>query len=191
MTIDVPMVGGGSNGFADGPRTLARWCAPDGVGMAAVALHDTKGQRSGRSRGYTGLDFRGPSQPYTGSKRPPQPEPGLQSGAPALDNQPMYRLLIPQRRIEEILPDRSKNSEFAVSDFSSRGKNIGMVLDGQRLQRRNGESRSDRRREIRSPRMGLLARCYWGCRKRMFSPSSLYSAEQVSPPQIIVSFSQS
>jgi 2-polyprenyl-6-methoxyphenol hydroxylase-like FAD-dependent oxidoreductase len=111
MTADVVIVGGGPNG-------LLMACELSLAGVRPIVLERLQ-ERSTmpKANGLVGqvvqaLDFRDLYQRFTGNVEPPRPEPGFQFGALTLTNYPMYRLLIPQRRIEEILEERA--IEFGV-----------------------------------------------------------------------------
>jgi 2-polyprenyl-6-methoxyphenol hydroxylase-like FAD-dependent oxidoreductase len=102
MTADVIIAGGGPNG-------LLMACELSLAGVRPIVLERLQ-ERSTipKANGLVGqvvqaLDYRGLYQSFSNSDEPPQPAPGFQFGALALDSQPMYLLPIPQRRIEEIL----------------------------------------------------------------------------------------
>jgi len=112
MATDVVIAGGGPNGLlmacelalADVrvvvlERLLERPTAPKANGLVGRVVQ--------------ALDYRGLYERFSGSSRPPVPAPGFQFGAlpldlSGLDNNALYTLPIPQRRMEELLEQRAR-----------------------------------------------------------------------------------
>jgi 2-polyprenyl-6-methoxyphenol hydroxylase-like FAD-dependent oxidoreductase len=116
MTTDVLIIGGGPNG-------LLLACELALAGVRPVVL-ERLSERAGmpKANGLVGrivqaLDHRGLHERLSGGDRPPMRMPGFQFGAlplalSALEDNPMYVLPIPQRRLEELLEQRA--SELGV-----------------------------------------------------------------------------
>ncbi|MCW2881279.1 MAG: FAD-dependent oxidoreductase [Sphaerisporangium sp.] len=116
MPIDVVIAGAGPNG-------LMLACELALAGVRPLVLERLPGPSDEqRANGLVGqvvrmLDRRGLHERLTGSTAPPQPAPFFMFGAfpldlAALPDNPIYLLMVPQRRIEQVLAERA--SELGV-----------------------------------------------------------------------------
>ena len=111
MTTDVVIIGGGPNGLL-----LACELALAGVRPVVLERLPERAEMP-KANGLVGrvvqaLDYRGLHERLSGRDRPPVPMPGFQFGAlplalSALEDNPMYVLPIPQRRLEGLLEERA------------------------------------------------------------------------------------
>ncbi len=111
MVFDVVIAGAGPNGLMlAGELALA--------GVRPLVLERLTGPSDEqRANGLVGqvvrmLDRRGLFQRLSGSAQPPQPAPGFMFGAfplplATLPDNPVYLMMVPQRRIEEVLAERA------------------------------------------------------------------------------------
>ncbi|MBX6382887.1 MAG: FAD-dependent monooxygenase [Microbispora sp.] len=109
MTADVVIAGAGPNGLM-----LARELILAGVRPIVLERVDGQGKEN-RANGLVGqvvraLDRRGLYERLTGSAEPPRPSPGYMFGAMPLDlgrldDNPMYTLQVPQKRLEQVLEE--------------------------------------------------------------------------------------
>ncbi|MFI7042111.1 FAD-dependent monooxygenase [Microbispora rosea] len=111
MTVDVMIAGAGPNG-------LMLACELSLAGVRPIVLERLNGQtKENRANGLVGqvvraLDRRGLHERLSGSAEPPRPSPAFVFGAMPLDlgrldDNPMYGLAVPQRRIEQVLEERA------------------------------------------------------------------------------------
>ncbi|GIH50456.1 2-polyprenyl-6-methoxyphenol hydroxylase [Microbispora rosea] len=111
MTADVVIAGAGPNG-------LMLACELSLAGVRPIVLERLNGQtKENRANGLVGqvvraLDRRGLHERLSGSAEPPRPSPAFVFGAMPLDlgrldDNPMYGLAVPQRRIEQVLEERA------------------------------------------------------------------------------------
>ena len=112
MATDVVIAGGGPNG-------LLMACELALADVHAVVLERLPERPTApKANGLVGrvvqaLDYRGLYERFSGSSRPPVPAPGFQFGAlpfdlSGLDNNALYALPIPQRRMEELLEQHAR-----------------------------------------------------------------------------------
>ena len=112
MTTDVVIAGGGPNG-------LLMACELALAGVSVVVLERLPERATApKANGLVGrvvqaLDYRGLYERFSGRGGPPVPVPGFQFGAlpldlSALDNNALYALPVPQRRMEELLEQRAR-----------------------------------------------------------------------------------
>jgi 2-polyprenyl-6-methoxyphenol hydroxylase-like FAD-dependent oxidoreductase len=111
MTIDIVIVGGGPNGLLTACELALAGVRP--VVLERLPERSTMPKANGLvGRVVQALHYRGLYERFSQSPTPPYPVPGFQFGALPLnlsivDNNPMYVLPIPQRRIEELLEQRA------------------------------------------------------------------------------------
>ncbi|WP_182908794.1 FAD-dependent monooxygenase [Microbispora sp. H13382] len=112
MTEDVVIAGAGPNG-------LMLACELRLAGVRPIVLERLRGRtEENRANGLVGqvvraLDRRGLYERLSGSAEPPRPSPAFVFGAmpldlSRLDDNPMYGLPVPQRRIEQALEERAR-----------------------------------------------------------------------------------
>ncbi|MBE3014340.1 FAD-dependent monooxygenase [Microbispora sp. NEAU-D428] len=111
MTTDAVIAGAGPNG-------LMLACELSLAGVRPIVLERLPGRtEENRANGLVGqvvraLDRRGLYERLSGSPEPPRPSPAFVFGAlpldlSRLDDNPMYGLPVPQRRIEQVLEERA------------------------------------------------------------------------------------
>ncbi|WP_147944489.1 MULTISPECIES: FAD-dependent monooxygenase [Microbispora] len=112
MTTDVVIAGAGPNG-------LMLACELSLAGVRPIVLERLNGQaKEDRANGLVGqvvrvLDRRGLYERLSGSTEPPRPSPGFVFGAipldlGRLDDNSLYTLQVPQKRLEQILEERAR-----------------------------------------------------------------------------------
>lgn len=112
MTTDVVIAGAGPNG-------LMLACELSLAGVRPIVLERLNGQaKEDRANGLVGqvvrvLDRRGLYERLSGSTEPPRPSPGFVFGAMPLDlgrldDNSLYTLQVPQKRLEQILEERAR-----------------------------------------------------------------------------------
>jgi 2-polyprenyl-6-methoxyphenol hydroxylase-like FAD-dependent oxidoreductase len=112
MPIDVVIVGGGPNGLLTACELALAGVRP--VVLERLPERSTMPKANGLvGRVVQALHYRGLYERFSQSPTPPHPVPGFQFGALPLnlstvDDNPMYILPIPQRRIEELLEQRAR-----------------------------------------------------------------------------------
>ncbi|MBP2703724.1 FAD-dependent monooxygenase [Microbispora sp. RL4-1S] len=140
MPIDVVIAGAGPNG-------LMLACELSLAGVRPVVLERLVTQpEENRANGLVGqvvrvLDRRGLYQRLSGGTEPPQPTPGFVFGAlplnlSVLDDNPMYILPVPQRRLERELAARAQELGVEIrrghelTGISQDGDGVDLEIDG-------------------------------------------------------------